>query len=242
MGTSGSVTQSDNNEDQPRGYADGQTEKRTAKARKIEHLVGGVAGKRLLDLGAGSGILSTWFASRGAQVTSADRDISTFQPDLPVVRIERADLPFANEAFDLVVFNHVIEHVGPPPDQAHILREIWRILKPGGQLYIAVPNRYALIEPHFRLPLLGALPRPVADAMVRKWRKQPRYDCYPLSRSRFMTLLEAQFAQVEEKSADAFRWVAMNEPGRAALRHVPHGLARRAGPIYPTLIALCTKA
>lgn len=225
-----------------RGYADGQADKRLAKARKIEHLIGSVAGKRLLDLGAGSGLLSTYFASRGADVTAADRDTSTFQPDLPVVTIDGDDLPFEDASFDIVVFNHVIEHVGDRPAQGHVLDEISRILKPGGQLYIAVPNRYAPVEPHFRLPFLGALPRGLADAMVRKWRGHARYDCYPLSRSQFMDLLKPRFATVEDKTTDAFHFAVRHEMGASPLRLVPRAVARMAGPVYPTLIALATKA
>lgn len=230
--------------DQPslRGYADGQADKRLAKARKIEHLIGGVAGKRLLDLGAGSGILSGYFAGRGADVTAADRDTSMFQPDLPVIAIDSAELPFAEATFDLVVFNHVIEHVGDGPEQAYVLDEIVRVLKPGGRLYIAVPNRYAAIEPHFRLPLLGALPRGIADSMVRKWRRHPRYDCYPLSRSQFMSLLRPRFVRVEDMTAKAFRWAVRHELGPNPLRLVPESLARIAAPVYPTLMALATKA
>lgn len=235
------ASDADNTRGDLRGYADSHGDKRLTKARKIEHLAGPVAGKRILDLGAGSGILSAYFAQRGAHVTPADRDTAPFQPDLPIVAITGSDLPFDDASFDLVVFNHVIEHVGERAAQSHILGEIVRVLRPGGQLYIAVPNKYALIEPHFNLPLLGALPRSLADAMVRKWRDHTQYDCYPLSYREFLSLVRSHFAKVEDKAPEAFVWAVHHEMGATPLRMVPARAARLMSPIYPTLIALATK-
>jgi len=47
-------------------------------------------------------------------------------------------LPFANSSFDLVVLLEVLEHVG---DERGLVREVVRVLKPGGQLVMSVPNR-----------------------------------------------------------------------------------------------------
>lgn len=225
-----------------RGYADAQESLRLAKARKIAHLVGDITGLKVLDLGAGSGLLAASFAALGADVTAADRDTSEFRADLPVVAIEGPDLPFDDACFDLVVFNHVIEHVGERAAQGRILDEIVRILRPGGRLYIAVPSRYAPVEPHFRLPLLGALPRRLADAMVRKWRDHSRYDCYPMSRRELMALLHPRFAEVRDKGPEAFAFAVRHEMGAGPLRWIPGWLARLASPAFPTHIALATKA
>ena len=47
-------------------------------------------------------------------------------------------LPFADSSFDLVVLREVLEHVG---DEEGLVREVVRVLKPGGQLVMSVPNR-----------------------------------------------------------------------------------------------------
>jgi SAM-dependent methyltransferase len=224
----------------PKGYAATELTSRLGKARKIEAMLGGdVAGLDLLDLGAGSGLLADYFASRGARVTAADRDVSAYRSEMPVVRIEGAKLPFADESFDVVIFNHVIEHVGKETEQRAILAEIGRLLRPAGKLYLAAPNKWAIIEPHFRLPLLGALPRGLANRMVRLFRGDPEYDCYPLTRSRLTALMRSCFPAVHDKSSDAVAWVIKNELGgfpQRLLAAVPSSLYRLAWPAYPTFI------
>lgn len=228
-----------------RGYADSDARHRYRKARKVEHLLGGVEGANLLDLGSGSGLLAEYFTTRGARVHCADRDAPPAGLGLPFTRIEGDTLPFADGQFDIVVFNHVIEHVGDRPQQRAILREIERILAPGGRLYIAVPSKWALLEPHFRLPLLGALPRGLADRLVRRFSNFPRYDCYPLGLAEFHALLAERFAEVTPKSVEAFDWVARNELGGMAgkaARAVPHAFVRLGRAAFPTHIAVCRKS
>ena len=46
----------------------------------------------------------------------------------------RSRLPFEADTFDAVVANHMLYHV---PDRAQALAEMQRVLKPGGQVYLA---------------------------------------------------------------------------------------------------------
>lgn len=70
-----------------------------------------------------------WFEDRGAEYVTADiNDLFDLRLD-----VEAMDLPDA--AFDMVMANHVLEHV----DDAKALAEMHRILKPGGQAVITVP-------------------------------------------------------------------------------------------------------
>ena len=216
-----------------RGFANSDIARRTLKAQKIEHLVGGVEGLDVLDLGAGSGFLSSYFAGRGANVTAADRDPDTFAADCRFVRIE-GRLPFGPESFDLVVFNHVIEHVGEVDAQRRILSEIANVLRPGGRLYLAAPTRWALIEPHFGIPLLGAMPRPLANAVVRACGKGDRYDCFPLSASAMHALARENFREVRDVSREALAWMARNE--NPVLRYVPPLVG-----LFPTRMLIATR-
>jgi predicted SAM-dependent methyltransferase len=76
-------------------------------------------------------------------------------------------LPFENESIDIVISNHVIEHVGNKALQLNHLKEIYRVLKPLGCVYLAVPNKWTLIEPHFKLFFLSWLPHCLAHRYVK---------------------------------------------------------------------------
>jgi len=52
------------------------------------------------------------------------------------------DLPFGHDRFDVVLCNHVIEHV---PDTRRVLAELYRVLRPGGLLIVGVPNEGCLM-------------------------------------------------------------------------------------------------
>jgi SAM-dependent methyltransferase len=63
------------------------------------------------------------------------------------VRIARLDvtaMPFADDTFDLVICNHVIEHV---PAWEMLARELHRVVRPGGLVYLATPNLHRLTVP-----------------------------------------------------------------------------------------------
>ena len=54
------------------------------------------------------------------------------------------NLPFVDNSFDVIVIKHVVEHL-PQPDQA--IRELGRILVPGGLLILSAPNLESLLKP-----------------------------------------------------------------------------------------------
>jgi len=87
----------------------------------------------------------------------------------PKVRAEVADarqLPFADQAFDLVFSNAVIEHVGDFEDQKRMAEEIMRI---GRAWFVTTPNRWFPFEFHLRLPFVSWLPAPLMKRVARLW-------------------------------------------------------------------------
>lgn len=110
-------------------------------------------GERVLDLGAGAGSLKG-FEFR-CQLVSVDCDPSAFASAFPGshhVIATAEHLPFVDASFDLVICHHALEHI---PDVDGTLREIGRVLKPGGRLYISVPNGYGLCDGIYRYVFEG---------------------------------------------------------------------------------------
>jgi len=76
-------------------------------------------------------------------------------------------MPFADSSFDLVLALDIIEHV---PDDLQALRELYRILRPGGSLLVTVPalqmlwSAHDVINGHYRRYTLGELRNRVETA------------------------------------------------------------------------------
>lgn len=94
---------------------------------------------RLLDLGAGNQPLRPWYADKAEQITAIDVAATG---GLDVLGV--ADhLPFADASFDTVLCTSVLEHV---EDVEAAMREIVRVLAPGGHLLLSVPFLYPTHE------------------------------------------------------------------------------------------------
>ena len=109
----------------------------------------GLAGKRVLDIGCGGGLLSEGMADRGAEVTGIDLS----EKPLGVARLHLLESGqkvnyrmisaehMADEmpgAFDAVTCLEMLEHV---PDPASIVASCARLVKPGGQVFFSTLNR-----------------------------------------------------------------------------------------------------
>lgn len=99
-------------------------------------------GARVLDVGCGGGYLSEALAQRGAVVTGVDVSEGALdaarahREDLQIsyVLAQGEDLPFQDSGFDGAVCTDVLVHAADP---AAVLREIGRVLRPGGWLYVS---------------------------------------------------------------------------------------------------------
>jgi trans-aconitate methyltransferase len=117
----------------------------------LQPLVDPQPGDRILDLGCAAGALTHFFSQRGADVTGIDSEpkaIEKARSLFPDLRFEQADvarLPQADHSIDKAVAGDLVEHLDEPTLNA-MLRELRRVLVPGGTLSIYTPNPKHLIE------------------------------------------------------------------------------------------------
>jgi len=159
-------------------FRDSYLATREVKAQKILKVLRAqglnLSGASLADIGCSRGHITERLAAEFAFTVGVDldREVPSGARQFLYVQADGCLLPLATGAFDVVLANHVLEHVSSPE---RLLNEVWRILKPGGLCYLACPNRLSLMEPHYRLPFLSWMPRPLADRYVRWCGRGDRY-------------------------------------------------------------------
>ena len=173
---------------------------RLLKAKKIELLLDldvGATELKLLEIGTGSGGIAHYFANISKLNFNVDAvdvvDNRLVCDGYNFQLVPSVKLPFADETFDVLITNHVIEHVGDYSAQCEHLKEIRRVLKKNAIAYLAVPNRWMLIEPHFKLIFLSWLPKSLRTPYLKLMRKGDFYDCEPLERRE----IESMFLKAE---------------------------------------------
>lgn len=108
---------------------------------RVRSLPPATQGARVLDIGCGLGDFLLACRHKGWQIAGIEQEAA------PILKTERS-LDFevlapeklgelADASFDAVTLWHVLEHV---PDPRHTLREVFRLLRPGGSLVVEVPN------------------------------------------------------------------------------------------------------
>jgi 2-polyprenyl-6-hydroxyphenyl methylase/3-demethylubiquinone-9 3-methyltransferase len=117
----------------------------------IERLAAGLAGKRVVDVGCGGGILAEAMAAKGAEVTGID----LADKPLKVAMLHRMETgshvdyrlisaeALAEErpgAYDIVTCMEMLEHVPDPPST---VRACARLVRPGGMVFFSTLNRNA---------------------------------------------------------------------------------------------------
>lgn len=146
----------------------------------------GVVEGTWLDIGCGSGGIAFTLAPHVRMIVGIDPEP---WPSWETKAEEQQNLSFVSAYFDgdqlplqvgtadVVICNQVYEHVTHP---SALIRNIHRVLKPGGVCYFAGPNLLWPIEPHVFWPFVHWLPRPLAQRLMRGLRstKADSLDAY----------------------------------------------------------------
>lgn len=140
------------------------SDNRHIKARNIEIILAyyfkkNIEGFYIVDYWCWAGVISKYFSSKNVTHAidynldpSLSSGSSLFLHDVN----PGAKVPIDSGIADIVISNHVIEHV---TDKDFYIKECFRILKPGWIMYLATPNKWWPKEPHYWLFLLHFLPK-----------------------------------------------------------------------------------
>ncbi len=164
---------------------------RAGQERRLQmmlHAAGERVHGRVLENGCGVGMYAAQLQARSrGQVIGLEYDFSRALQararGVPTVNAAGEALPFPSASFDLVISHEVIEHVA---DDAAAVREMLRVLKPGGRLVLFCPNRGYPFETHGiywrgryvfgNIPLVNYLPRRWRDRLAPHVRVYTRRD------------------------------------------------------------------
>jgi SAM-dependent methyltransferase len=221
---------------------------RQLKARKIERLLERhvqLEGASILDVGTGAGYIAAALAARvGAEGRVCAVDVDDRRQVLDgyeFTAVGDTSLPFADASFDIVLSNHIFDHVLGEQAKLHHLQEIARVLRSQGVAYLAVTSRYVLVEPHFHLPFLSWLPAALRTPYIRAFRRGESYDCDLPSRGGVARLVRRAGLVYEDLTLEAVDELRRVEGGSASVRLaalVPDAALRVALPLIPTMIVL----
>ncbi len=111
-----------------------------------EGLIGSKRTTKILDVGCGGGFKANYLAAQGFDVTGIDLSVESLgvarrhdaTGTVKYLEANAENLPFADATFDTVIAMDFLEHVENPRE---VIREIARVLKPGGAFFFHTFNR-----------------------------------------------------------------------------------------------------
>lgn len=166
-------------------------------------------GERVLDL-ASPKLLAVVLARQGVRVTSVDqleREIETWRTlagDVPGLELEVADgraLPYVDASFDHAYSISVLEHIEEPGD-ADALRELARVVRPGGRVLVTLPHATASREDWSDTPVFAN--EPGGDrSLFQRWYTSPQVDAL-VAAAAGLELVSREIVRMQPNWNDAY--------------------------------------
>lgn len=125
------------------------------KFKELTTLLGPTLGLHCLDIGSDNGVISYLFRQRGGTWKSVDLDEHSVSAIKALVgshayQVTGDHTPFSDDEFDRTIIVDFLEHI---PDDVAFIKELFRVIKPGGKLIINVPNHKNSLLRRFRLAI-----------------------------------------------------------------------------------------
>ena len=139
--------------------------------------------KKCLDIGCSTGEITEFLSEYFGSVIGFDINKDAIVKNKkyksqPYVLASSSAVPFRDSEFDVIICAQVYEHV---ESQELLVEEIKRLLKKDGVCFFSGPNKYALMEEHYLLPLLSWFPKKISGIYMKLFKKGNYYEPNPLS-------------------------------------------------------------
>jgi SAM-dependent methyltransferase len=215
----------------------------------ITHFLGHdrLDGLCVADIGCSAGFIADELAEVGGRTVGVDIDqpglakaAARFGGRVLFTLAEGDRLPLPDASVDVIVFNHIYEHVVDPDA---VVTELHRVLADDGIVYLGLGNRLGVMEPHYRLPFLSYLPPAAADRYVRASGRASHYH------ERFRTRPGLR-RLVRGFNVWDYSYSIIREPERfdsddmvpGPISSLPTAAVKLLTPILPTYIWVATKS
>ena len=119
-------------------------------------------------------------------------DVQDYRESFPQVQalvFDGCALPFADQSFDIVYSNAVIEHL---PGPEHVKRFAAEIQRVGKGWFVTTPNYWYPADPHYHLPFVQFLPEASQQRLVRRLGKTPYPHLHLFSKGELRKLFPEQ--------------------------------------------------
>ena len=182
------------------------------------------AGSRLLDIGCGTGLTVSSYRVGMDEVEiygiDAYHEPEEVQSFINYTKqdIDGTALPYEDAFFDVVVLCHILEHVRSP---VTLIREAFRVLRPGGVIYVETPSVRSMRVPDLRFLREQYAAANFYDDFTHVGRPQTSHSLFHLLNRNGFDVLEVEFARPRH-------WIIKG------IRHVV------SGTLHKNRVILCT--
>jgi SAM-dependent methyltransferase len=183
-----------------------------------------MAGARLLDIGCGTGVTVSSYrvGMQNVEIYGIDayHEPDEVQSSIKYTKqdIDGAVLPYEDGFFDVVVLCHILEHVRSP---ITLIREAFRVLRPGGVIYVETPSVRSMRVPDLRFLREQYAAANYYDDFTHIGRPQTGHSLFHLLNRNGFDVLEVEFARPRH-------WILKG------IRHVV------SGTLHKNRVTLCT--